>query len=170
MSRPHIAEALGKDATLEGRHTAWPIPARVTGAKLSSGRALFIGDAACAADTMTGEGIGQALLTGVLAGEAIIGSHNYDENTIAKKYAKKMKHEFFADHRMSFALGKILKSAVLTRGVLRIAGSTDWTRRNFVRWMFEDEARAALFTPTRWHRKFLKRDGAFNLTRDRLNN
>jgi len=170
LSRPHIAEALGKDATLEGRHTAWPIPARVTGAKLSSGRALFIGDAACAADTMTGEGIGQALLTGVLAGEAIIGSHNYDENAIAKKYAKKMKHEFFADHRMSFALGKILKNAVLTRGVLRLAGSTDWTRRNFVRWMFEDEARAALFTPTRWHRKFLKRDGAFNLTSDPLNN
>ena len=161
LSRPHIADALGKDATLEGRHTAWPIPARVTGAKLSSGRALFIGDAACAADTMTGEGIGQALLTGVLAGEAIIGSRDYDENTIAKKYTKKMKHEFFADHRMSFALGKILQNAVLTGGVLRLAGASDWTRRNFVRWMFEDEPRAAVLTPSRWHRKFLKRDGAF---------
>ncbi len=170
LSRPHIADVLGKDATLEGRHTAWPIPARVTGAKLSSGRALFIGDAACAADTMTGEGIGQALLTGVLAGEAIIGSRDYDENTIAKKYAQKMKHEFFADHRMSFALGKILKNAVLTRGVLRLAGSTGWTRRNFVRWMFEDEPRASLFTPTRWHRKFLKRDGAFKSTNTQPNN
>ncbi|MFM8651982.1 MAG: hypothetical protein ACKODE_06645, partial [Acidimicrobiaceae bacterium] len=65
------------------------------------------------------------------------------------------------DHRMSIVLGKILKNAVLTRGVLRLAGATDWTRRNFVRWMFEDEPRAAVLTPWRWHRKFLKRDGAF---------
>ena len=34
-------------------------------------RTLFVGDAAAATDPMTGEGIGQALLTGVLAAEAI---------------------------------------------------------------------------------------------------
>ncbi|MFM8775410.1 MAG: hypothetical protein ACKOEH_00715, partial [Actinomycetota bacterium] len=50
----------------------------------------------------------------------------------------------------------------VTRAALRLAGATDWTRRTFVRWMFEDEPRAAIFTPRRWHRKFLKRDGAFN--------
>jgi hypothetical protein len=27
--------------------------------------------------------------------------------------------------------------------------------------MFEDEPRAAAFTPRRWHKGFLKRDGAF---------
>ena len=161
LARPHIRQALGQDATLEGRHTAWPIPARVTDTKLSSGRALFIGDAVCAADTMTGEGIGQALLTGVLAGEAIIGAHKQGVNAVRKTYESKMRREFFADHRMSHILGRVLQNPFLTRGVLRIAGSTDWTRRNFVRWMFEDEPRAAVLTPRRWHRKFLKRDGAF---------
>jgi geranylgeranyl reductase family protein len=161
LTRPHIASALGQDATLEGRHTAWPIPARITSAKLFSGRTLFIGDAVCAADTMTGEGIGQALLTGVLAGEAITSSSQYNQHKICKSYARKIKREFFADHRMSFVLGKILKNALLTRGVLRLAGASDWTRRNFVRWMFEDEPRAAALTPWRWHRRFLKRDGAF---------
>ena len=161
LARPHIRQALGQDATLEGRHTAWPIPARVTDTKLSSGRALFIGDAVCAADTMTGEGIGQALLTGVLAGEAIIGAHKQGVNAVRKTYESKMRREFFADHRMSQILGRVLQNPFLTRGVLRIAGSTDWTRRNFVRWMFEDEPRAAVLTPRRWHRKFLKRDGAF---------
>ena len=161
LTRPHIASALGKDATLEGRHTAWPIPARITSAKLFSGRTLFTGDAVCAADTMTGEGIGQALLTGVLAGEAITSSSQYEQHAICNLYSRKIKREFFADHRMSFALGKILQNAVLTRGVLRLAGASDWTRRNFVRWMFEDEPRAAVLTPSRWHRKFLKRDGAF---------
>ena len=161
LSRRHIAEALGASAELEGRHTAWPIPARITQAKLFAQRTLFVGDAVCAADTMTGEGIGQALLTGVLAGEAIISSRNFNEKQICKTYSRKIRQEFFADHRMSFALGKILQSAFMTRGVLRLAGATDWTRRNFVRWMFEDEPRAAVLTPRRWHRKFLKRDGAF---------
>ena len=170
LTRPHIASALGKDATLEGRHTAWPIPARITSAKLFSGRTLFIGDAVCVADTMTGEGIGQALLTGVLAGEAITSSSKYEQDAICKSYTRKIKHEFFADHRMSFALGKVLQNAVLTRGVLRLAGASDWTRRNFVRWMFEDEPRAAVLTPSRWHRKFLKRDGAFKTSQARETN
>ncbi len=170
LTRPHIASALGQDVALEGRHTAWPIPARITSAKLFSGRTLFIGDAVCAADTMTGEGIGQALLTGVLAGEAITSSSKYDQHAICTSFARKIKHEFFADHRMSFALGKVLKNAVLTRGVLRLAGTSDWTRRNFVRWMFEDEPRAAVLTPSRWHRKFLKRDGAFKTSPARETN
>ena len=125
LARPHIRQALGQDATLEGRHTAWPIPARVTNAKLSSGRALFIGDAVCAADTMTGEGIGQALLTGVLAGEAIIGAHKQGVNAVRQTYDRKIRREFFADHRMSHILGRVLQNQFLTRGVLRIAGSTD---------------------------------------------
>jgi len=170
LARPHIVEALGKNATLEGRHTAWPIPARVTSAKLSAGRALFIGDAVRAADTMTGEGIGQALLTGVLAGEAIISSPNFNQARISAAYEKKVRREFFADHRISFTLGKMLASSLLTRAALRLAGTTGWTRRNFVRWMFEDEPRAAIFTPRRWHRKFLKRDGAFNQSRSPVNN
>ncbi len=161
LARPHIAEALGPDATLEGRHTAWPIPARVTNAKLASGRAIFVGDAVCAADTMTGEGIGQALLTGVLAAEAIIGAHRRGPTAVINSYETKMRREFFADHRMSQVLGRVLQNEFLTRGVLRLANYSDWTRRNFVRWMFEDEPRAALLTPWRWHRKFLKRRGAF---------
>ena len=92
LTRPHIASALGQDAALEGRHTAWPIPARITSAKLFAGRTLFIGDAVCAADTMTGEGIGQALLTGVLAGEAITSSSKYEQDAICKSYARKIKH------------------------------------------------------------------------------
>ena len=58
--RPHIAAALGADVELEGRHTAWPIPAGIDRATLADGRVLFVGDAAMATDTMTGEGIGQA--------------------------------------------------------------------------------------------------------------
>jgi hypothetical protein len=39
--------------------------------------------------------------------------------------------------------------------------SGEWGRRNFARWMFEDEPRAVVLTPSRWHRRFLARPGAF---------
>jgi hypothetical protein len=62
---------------------------------------------------------------------------------------------------MSRLLGKLLDSTLVTRGALRVVATNDWTKRNFARWMFEDEPRAAVFTPRRWHRRFLDRDGAY---------
>ena len=158
-SRPHIADALGPHATPEDRHTAWPIPARVTDANHSTGRILFVGDAVCATDTLTGEGIGQALLTGALAAQAIIESN--DPADVRARYSQLLRHEFYADHRMSVLLGRALARPKLAELALRIVNVNDWTRRNFVRWMFEDEPRASVFTPRRWHKKYLSREGAF---------
>ncbi len=170
LTRPHVRQALGASATLEGRVTAWPIPARVTSAKLSAGRALFVGDAACVADALTGEGIGQALLSGVLAGEAIIETFRCAPSVTRTKYQRKMRREFFADHRVSVVMGRIMRTERRTRAGLRIAALNSWSRKLFVRWMFEDEPRAALFSPRRWHRKFLARDGAFKASPERTTN
>jgi geranylgeranyl reductase family protein len=161
LARKHIAKALGSEVVMEERHTAWPIPARVTTAPLSTGRVLFIGDAACVTDPLTGEGIGQALLSGQLSAQAIIAGVGREASVTRNKYEQLIKKYLFADHRMSMTLGTILKSSLGARAALRIANLTPWTRRNFVRWMFEDEPRAALFTPSRWHRNFLRRAGAF---------
>ena len=46
LQRPHIVEALGAGFTMDDRHTAWPIPARVDQLPLTAGRVLFVGDAA----------------------------------------------------------------------------------------------------------------------------
>jgi hypothetical protein len=62
---------------------------------------------------------------------------------------------------MSAVLGRMLASRLVARGAIRAVATNEWTRRNFARWMFEDEPRAAVFTPRRWHRKFLNRDGSF---------
>ena len=83
LDRPHIRAALGPRAAGEGRHTAWPIPARIDAAPLTAGRVLLTGDAAMATDVMTGEGIGQALLTGRLAAEAILAAGALDDATAA---------------------------------------------------------------------------------------
>ena len=161
LARKHIANALGSEVVMEDRHTAWPIPARVTSAPHSSGRVLFIGDAACVTDSLTGEGIGQALLSGQLSAQAIVAGIGREASITRNKYEQLIRQHFFADHRMSMTLGSVLKSSLGARAALRIANLTPWTRRNFVRWMFEDEPRAAIFTPSRWHRNFLRRDGAY---------
>lgn len=161
LARPHIRQALGTEAVFEDRHTAWPIPARVTRATLGVGRVLFVGDAACVSDALTGEGIGQALLSGVLAARAIIDSGSQEPSVTQSMYQRSTRQHFFADHRMSVFIGYVMRSRLCARSGLRIANLTPWTRRNFARWMFEDEPRAAVFTPRRWHRDFLKRAGAY---------
>ncbi len=154
LTRPHIVDALGEGFELEDRHTAWPIPARVDEATLTAGRVLFTGDAAMATDVMTGEGIGQALLTGRLAAEAIIAAGALQPDDAAAIYRAEVTHHLFADHRMSRALGSILSTSWGARGAIRVVASSGaWGRRNFARWMFEDEPRALVLTPSRWHRR-----------------
>lgn len=157
--RPHVAEALGHDFQPEGRHTAWPIPARINEAVRSSGRVLFIGDAVCACDTLTGEGIGQALETGIAAAEAINSGRTSIE--VRDRYSKLIDAQLLSDHRLSYLLGRLIGYPIIARCVLAVVDSNNWTRRNFVRWLFEDEPRAIAFTPRRWHRNFLARTGAF---------
>ncbi len=161
LTRPHIVEALGADFELEDRHTAWPIPARIDQATLTADRVLFVGDAAMATDVMTGEGIGQALLTGRLAAEAIDAGGALQPDVVASLYRAEVAHHLRADHKMSAALGRVLASSRGARGAIRVvAASGDWGRRNFARWMFEDEPRAVMLTPSRWHRQLLRRPGA----------
>jgi geranylgeranyl reductase family protein len=162
LHRPHITDALGAGFELEGRHTAWPIPARVDATPLSHGRVLFVGDAAAATDVMTGEGIGQALLTGRLAAAAIELGGALQPEFVAHRYETTVRDELFADHRMASRLGSVLAHRHGAEWALRIVEhSGRWGRRNFARWMFEDEPRAIVLTPHRWHRGFLSRPGAY---------
>ncbi|MCU1360002.1 MAG: putative oxidoreductase [Ilumatobacteraceae bacterium] len=161
LSRPHVAAALGPDVELEDRHTAWPIPAGIDHATLTAGRVLFVGDAARASDTMTGEGIGQALVTGRLAAEAIVATGALQPDVVRTRYETYVRRHLFADHRMSTSLTRVLTHQRGTRGAIRLIGTNAWTRRNFARWMFEDEPRALALTPSRWHRKILRRPGAY---------
>jgi len=160
LATPHIAAALGEHATAESPHRAWPIPARIDKMALSAPRTLFAGDAAAASDLMTGEGIAQALLTGMLAGRAIIESSNPD--TVRRHYEQSVKHELFADHRMSVFLQSALSRPRALDAAVRLADLSDWTRRNFARWLFEDYPRAILLTPRRWRRHMFGAAGAFS--------
>ncbi len=161
LLRPHVIEALGVGFELEDRHTAWPIPAGIDRATLAKGRVCFVGDAAMATDTMTGEGIGQAVVTARLAAEAIIEWGALAPEQVAGQYRTTVRHHLLADHKMSALLSRVLGHQLGARGAIRVLASSAWTRRNFARWMFEDEPRAIAFTPSRWHRHFLHQPGPY---------
>jgi len=150
LRRSHIRDVLGPWATPEAPHKAWPIPADAAGlrdgATLTAwdGRVLFVGDAARAADPMTGEGIGQALETGVLAANAIVAAGHARPQHAKAAYERVVATRLAKDNAIAAALSRALTDPRVARASIRLAGSTDWTRRNFARWLFEDYPRAVL--------------------------
>ena len=159
LTRPHIRAVLGDDAKPEGPTRAWPIPARVDRIPLATGRALWIGDAAAATDPMTGEGIGQALLTGRWAAEAILGEHGAAQ--VRHRYETTVRRDLALDHRLADLLTRALAHRKGARVAVWMSGLTPWTRQNFARWLFEDYPRAVLATPRRWGPGMLSGHGAY---------
>ena len=160
LERPGIRDVLGPDAVAEPSAKAWPIPASVDHAVLATGRTLFAGDAALACDVLTGEGIGQALQTGIAAAAAIIG-HGPHAAPVRMAYQRDVLGHLGPDHQMSSGLQRLLHSEAVCRGAVRICGATGWTRGNFARWLFEDYPRGIALTPTRWKRGLMSGRGAW---------
>jgi len=160
LAREHLATLIGENAEPESPHRAWPIPAAVDQASLSHRRCLFVGDAATATDPMTGEGIGQALQTGITAGRSIIDATQPDE--VGSSYETAVRKQLLADHRMADTLSHILADTRGCEVAIAAASSTGWTRRNFARWLFEDYPRAVALTARRWRRGVLSGPGAFS--------
>jgi len=159
LGRDRLRRVLGPDAAPEATHRAWPIPARFDRARLADGPVLFAGDAAAVVDPMTGEGIAQALETGILAARAVAtGGHASD---VATRYTRTVARTLGTDLRLAGALQRVLGTRFGARAALRAVDLSDWTRRNFARWMYEDYPRALLLTPHRWHRGVFTGPGAY---------
>ncbi len=159
--RAHIAAVLGSREP-DGPTRAWPIPARLGELSLAHGRVLICGDAAAAADPLTGEGIGQALQMGRMAAAAI--ADGGPPHSVAARYERAARAEFALDHRLARGLSRILAHERLAEAALRLVDVSGWTRRQFARWMFEDYPRAAVATPRRWHRGMVDAQGAYAST------
>ncbi len=164
IDRTHIRAVLGPHARFEGSVRAWPIPTAIGQVALTAlqGRVLFVGDAAAAADPLTGEGIGQALLTGHLAADAVLAAGALAPRTAAARYRTNVERELVPDDGLARWLGSVLNDRHRTEAVFALAGATDWTRRNVARWMFEDYPRAFVATPSRWRDHSLQGAGAWS--------
>ncbi len=162
LQRPHIRKVLGADAVAEAPHKALPIPARLPSTTLTDHRVIFVGDAARATDPMTGEGIGQALETGMLAARMIAEAGADSPESAIAEYEQVLRKGMVRDHQLAGLLSKVLATKVGASASLRICSLTPWTRRNFARWLFEDYPRAVLGTPKRWEQGLFHRPGAYN--------
>lgn len=160
LSRPHVRELLGPDVTPIEPHRAWPIPCRTGELSASVGNVLFAGDALAVCDVMTGEGIGQALQTGIMAAEHIIEGFNAPE-PVGRTYGDSVRTELGPDHAMAALLVRAIQHRKGATIALKLAATNDWTRRNFIRWLFEDYARGIVFRPSTWHKGALTGDGAY---------
>ena len=132
---------------------AWPIPTRLSSReprRRSDGGVLFVGDAAGAADPFTGEGIGQALETG-------IARRRGDRSLVVDRQRRRTLRDrpcsptLGRDHR----LGQLLSAALRAPGrcARRAARSStrgDFMRRNVGRWLFEDYPRSVVASPRSW--------------------
>ena len=157
LARPQVRRVLGPAAVPEAPHKAWPIPTRVDRVPLTSERTLFVGDAAAAVDPMTGEGIAQALDTGVLAADAVMAAGPHDASRATARYQAMVGRALFADLRVSRFFVRALRHRKGARAAVRFAGATPWTRRNFARWTVRglppgDAADAAPLAPPHVHR------------------
>ncbi len=159
LERSSMREALGPGAEPDGPHRAWPVPTRLDPAALTRSRVLFVGDAAGVVDPMTGEGIAQALETGMLAAEAIRDGGSTE--VVARRYRENVAKTLGHDLAFARFVQRVLARSWTAHVALRGVDLNDWTRRNFARWMFEDYPRAALLTPGRWHRALLAPTGAY---------
>ncbi len=156
LSRPVLRDVLGSHAQPCEQVHAWPIPTRYSPARLMHGtRVFFAGDAAGVVDPMTGEGIAQAIETGMLAAESI---------ATGADYPKLVHRTLGRDLKFAGMLQRILSSPFGARAAIRTADLTPWTRRNFARWMWEDYPRAILGTPDRWRRGMLRAPGAWPMS------
>lgn len=161
--RPHIAAVLGPATEPVGPWRAWPIPARIGDAAAHGlgGRVLFAGDAAGACDPMTGEGIAQALETGEAAAQAVVQAGPDRPGQAAARYDRTLAWGMVLDDRLAGFLSTVLARPGGSDRALALVDASDWCRRHFARWMFEDYPRAALATPHRWRRRMFTRPGAY---------
>ena len=79
----------------------------------------------------------------------------------ALAYERNVERELAVDMRFAAKLGSVLRYRAGAELTLATTGLTDWTRRNFVRWLFEDYPRALLGTPRRWTRDMFAKPGAY---------
>ena len=102
---------LGPAAEADEPYRAWPIPTDYSPDALvdAGGRVLYAGDAARVVDPMTGEGIAQALETGMLAATAVADAGGVPE-AVGARYRHRVERDLGRDLRFAALLQRVLRS------------------------------------------------------------
>ena len=147
-NNPDIRERF-KNATLNSKIQGWGLPLGSKRRPLSGEGFLLVGDAASLIDPFTGEGIGNALYSGMIAAEVIkdaVQQNRYDR-TFLKKYDTIFYDKQWDELKLSYTMQRLCKYPWLFNLVVNKAHKNK-TLRETISCMFEDlDMRAKLRDP-----------------------
>ncbi|TAH42258.1 MAG: geranylgeranyl reductase family protein [Bacteroidetes bacterium] len=147
------------DATLEGQIKGWGLPLGSKRRKISGDNFILTGDAASLIDPFTGEGIGNAMVSGRLAAEKIseaVQEQRYDRNFLSG-YDSKIYSELSAELKLSHTLQRLSSQAWLFNWVVKKAASNKEVSE-LITGMFEDlNIRAKLRQPGFYFKLFFNK-------------
>lgn len=135
------------NAVMEGEITGWGLPLGSTKRQLSGNRFILTGDAGSLIDPFTGEGIGNALVSGLVAARVIkkATEHNDFSAALLQQYDRDLYKKLWAELRLSrylqllcskprlfnFVIGKASRSRELKETISCMFGNVD-IRKKFM--------------------------------------
>lgn len=145
---PNIKQRF-KNATLQGKIEGWGLPLGSKQRNISGDHFLLTGDAASLIDPFTGEGIGNAMYSGMLAARHI--ENCLSENRFDAAFNKAYDHSFYSrqwdELKLSHTMQKLCRFPWLFNFVVNKANKNK-TLRETISCMFEDlDMRAKLRSP-----------------------
>lgn len=149
QNEPHLKERFA-DAVLEDKIVGWGLPLGSKLGTLSGENFMLTGDAGSFIDPISGEGIGNAFYTGMLAAQAIIKAK--DENQpcnadfLIKNYDKRVARTMGMELRLSAFFQKIAHYPSLLNFIIRRA-SRNKVFMESAEAIFNDEFYKKLFNP-----------------------
>jgi len=150
-SHPRFVQRFNK-AQMIGSPRGWGLPLGSQKKKLSGNNILLVGDAASLIDPFTGEGIGNAMVSGRLAAQITVKAHN--ENNFSKdflsEYDSRVYTELWSELRLSRTLQKLSSNSWLFDLVVKKAASNSELRR-LITGMFEDIGERSLLARPRFY-------------------
>lgn len=131
IDRHPVLKARFAGMRLDGSMRGWPLPGWSARRRLSAAGVLLAGDAAWLVDPVTGEGIGNAMVSGREAAAAITEALQRGEASACalRAYDARIARALGRDLRMKLMMQYLLRQPVIVHGVLALARSHGAIRR-----------------------------------------
>jgi flavin-dependent dehydrogenase len=150
LSGPHARRVIGTGRPVEPARTH---PIRMPGLRpdqLVAERALAMGDAASMANPLSGEGIGPALESGMLAAEQVCFAFregDFSRERLAS-YADEVRRRYADDYRAASTLSRLLTRPLILNGGVKLARSEPEFARMLAKAVLAQSARQVLHPTT----------------------
>ena len=149
-NNPIIKERF-KNATLIDKIYGWGLPTTESKTKISGSNFILIGDAASLVDPFTGEGIGNALYSGMLAAEAAgaaITENNFSADFFYKKYDTVLFSRIGDELKLSLTMQKLVRYPWLINFVINKANKSESLKKTISSMFTDLDVRALLKKPS----------------------